>query len=347
VSLVAPWLFNGYWELHTLLFGGLIGVLVMLATRPSSWLNRRSRWITVPLIVVVWLGIELALVFHVYRFVSGSNYLSRNFYGVTRVINQGLRNPNKIPKRIIKHGDTRHGSQFLTRQHRLEPTGYYVRSSGVGRAIRSLKNHQPSVNIGVVGLGAGVLASYGDTGDVVQFYEINPDIIKLSTGKKPMFTFLNQCPCETRIIKGDARLSMEDELRKEGSKDYDVLAIDVFQNDSPPAHLLTIEAFRLYLKHLDRNGIMAFHVSNRYLNLEKLIHQYVRMEGLHDRQVISMEQNTASRWIVVSRSEEALKGPAFDGALTVPIGDADVPIWTDQYSNLFTLIDWEIPGWSE
>ena len=164
--------------------------------------------------------------------------------------------------RTLVHGTITHGLQFLAPDRRRFPTTYYGRQSGVGLAI--LNTRHSAQRVGVIGLGAATLASYGRPGDYYRFYEINPLVIEVA---RKQFTYLSDCPAKVDVVLGDARLSLD----REPSQQFDVLAVDAFSSDSIPVHLLTLEAFRLYFRHLRPDGVLAVHVSNTHLKLEPVV----------------------------------------------------------------------------
>src|SRR5262249_15710017 len=154
---------------------------------------------------------------------------------------------------------------FLDAMRRAWPTTYYGLESGVGLALLDARAHGP-VRVGVVGLGAGTLASYRRPGDLYRFYDINPKVVELArTG----FSFLKDSKARVEVQLGDARLSLE----REPKWDFDVLVLDAFSSDAIPVHLLTVEAFRAYLRQLRTGGILAVHISNRYLDLVPVVQQ--------------------------------------------------------------------------
>ncbi len=253
----------------------------------------------------------------------------RNFYGTTRVC-MVLR---PRPWRLLCNGSTNHGAQFLEQEDR--PTGYYGENSGIGRVIRELQRRHDTIRVGVVGLGAGTLATYGRPGDDYTFYELDPKIEKLAD---ETFTFLKHCQAQHRVILGDARLSLE-----QATPGFDLLVIDAFSGDSIPVHLLTQEAFAMYLPLLKPEGVLALHVSNRYLNLPMVVAAQAQAAGqtaiLFNNIVPPEEQGEwTSTWSVVTRP---------DNPLVTALGSqgflqfADVPkkfVWTDDLSNLLPLL---------
>jgi hypothetical protein len=181
----------------------------------------------------------------------------RNFYGVLSVGES--RDVQRYLERWLTHGTINHGSQLLDPAVRYQPTSYFGLSSGVGRALRALQ-HQGSIRVGSIGLGAGVLTSYCRAGDYFRVYEINPLIQRIAHTE---FSFYAHCPADKQILMGDARLTLE----RQQSQQFDLLSVDAFSSDAIPIHLLTKEALALYFRHLKPRGILALHVSNLYLNL--------------------------------------------------------------------------------
>ena len=166
------------------------------------------------------------------------------------------------------HGTINHGTQLMDPARRRTPTAYYGPKSGMGRAIRYFQQKGP-VRVGVIGLGAGVTASYCREGDYFRFYDINPLDYAIAITR---FSFLRDCPADKEVLLGDARLTMENQP----SQQFDVLAVDAFSSDAIPVHLLTREAVALYFRHLQPNGILAVHVSNRYLDLVPVVSRHAR-----------------------------------------------------------------------
>src|SRR5262249_28050591 len=148
------------------------------------------------------------------------------------------------------------------------PTTYYGPNTGVGVAIRSKQKTGRAIRVGVIGLGTGTVAAYGRLGDYYRYYEINPLVLNLA---RTQFFFLPDCKAKLDVAMGDARLSLERELAQGSPENFDVLAVDAFSSDSIPVHLLTREAMLLYFRHLRDDGILAVHISNRYLNLQPVL----------------------------------------------------------------------------
>ncbi len=206
------------------------------------------------------------------------------------------------------HGAVTHGEQFLLPERHAEPTTYYGPRSGV---VRALLSAPPGPRrIGLVGLGAGTLAAYARAGDVVRAYEINPEVFALADRE---FSFLSGCPAHIERVAGDARSALE----RGPSQQFDVLTVDAFSGDSVPAHLLTVQALDLYMRHLRDGGIVAFHLTNRFLDLPPVVQRIAAQRGLaavlvHDETEDSHLR--ATDWVLVARDAATLQRAGIAGA---------------------------------
>jgi len=273
----------------------------------------------------------------------GTRLEERNFYGVVRVkaINPG----NEWQGYNMAHGVTVHGIQFSAPDKRRLPTAYYTEQSGVGLA---LLNHPkrgrgqvpgfPGMRVGLLGLGIGTLAAYGQPGDDYRLYEINPLVVDLAEGQGGFFSYLADTAAQTTVVLGDARISLE----REAPNNFDVLVLDTFSSDSIPVHLVTQEAFAIYLRHLAPDGILAAHISNRHLDLRPVFWQLAQFYGLTmviietpgDNQRIS-----PSEWVLLARDPALLQIPAIVARASKMDGySTQVPLWTDDFSNLFQIL---------
>jgi len=189
--------------------------------------------------------------------------------------------------------------------------------------------------VGVVGLGAGTLAAYGRSGDAFRFYDINPKVVELARSE---FSFLADSRAQVEVALGDARLSLE----REPDQNFDVLALDAFSSDAIPVHLLTVEAFGTYLRHLRRGGILAVHISNRYLDLVPVVQQAARALSLELRQVENEDDDEAgvyrSDWMLLSASPAAFEGKLLKEAAERVDAVPRVKLWTDDYSDLYRIL---------
>jgi spermidine synthase len=191
--------------------------------------------------------------------------------------------------------------------------------------------------IGVVGLGTGTLAVYGRVGDLFRFYEINPAVRQVADTE---FSFLKNCPAQVEVVMGDARLALE----REPPQRFDLLALDAFSSDAIPVHLLTVEAFQVYLAHLKPEGVLAVHISNRHLNLLPVINNVAARYQLRQANIVYRGQpglswKCPSQWVLLTRSERLLQTEAIaDAARSSRSTGATVPLWTDDYASVLRLL---------
>ena len=298
VGIVAPLVLPAYFELA----GGLVVASLLLI-----WQVRRAHVVFSALAVVSALVTLGCTVWSITEFYDRTLVAKRNFYGVLRVQLYGA--DELTYRRSLIHGTIVHGTQYLAPAMRREPTSYYTRTSGIGRLLEALHPSLTPLKVGVIGLGAGTLATYGAKGDVFRFYDINPDVLRIAQRD---FSFLQDSDATIEIALGDARLSLE----REPNQKFDVLAIDAFSSDAIPVHLITSQALGIYRRHMKPGGVIAFHVTNRFLNLVPVV------EGLataHQLLMIHIEDNpegAASRsdWLLLSDQRGIARQAAIDGS---------------------------------
>ena len=298
VAVVAPLAFNGYYELGV----GLIVLATLVALRFAS-LNVVARFAS----LAVLLGVAAGAAYDGFRYQRDVLVATRSFYGVLRVKEYGRAGEESHLRRLV-HGAIMHGEQYLHDQFRGELTTYYHEDSGIGAAIRSLPEGRPA-RVGVIGLGTGTIAAYGRKGDVYRFYDIDSRVMSIAQSE---FTYLGDSAAKIELALGDARLTLE----REAPQSFDVLAVDAFSSDAIPVHLITREALGTYLRHVKPDGIVAFHVSNRFLDLIPVVARLAKEHGAHAVLVRDdpdeEEDHTRSRsdWVLVSRDPAALKREA-------------------------------------
>jgi hypothetical protein len=406
VSLVAPLIFENFWEFNVMITAawGLLGVLLLreknslfhrgdwwhllifgwflayLAFRLGSeillghehpftrnlplhaglglaaaWLicfplratgfARSKYWPRVTVVTVIFIA-ECFMFLRIRGDHAGALAIERNFYGALRVV--ALPPTPERPALIqLNHGNINHGYQYLDETLSRVPVSYYGDTSGVETAIRRhprrLANPPQPLQIGVLGLGTGTMAAFGESGDSLRFYEINPAVIRYSMAEKPFFTYLKDSKAATEIVEGDARLSLERELALGQPGKFDVLVMDAFSSDSVPVHLLTREAFSLYESHLrDADSIIAINISNRFLDLHDLVGSQAKaldMMPVHFQLNDHSTTHSPSSWVLLSRSMSFLQDP-----VVRKLGFPGVPrsevMWTDSFSNLFQVLRW-------
>ena len=337
-----------YEKTYTLVAILLIGALA----RMSRW-RERPAWLRQP-------GSAIQLSMMAAAGVLGITYIvtigyalhdarlfARNFYGVFRIVSDDHPQQHWHSFRLL-NGRITHGMQVFSSddpQMRYFPTSYYSPDSGIGLLMMNHPKHNEgdgaSMRVGVVGLGVGTISAWGRPGDYFRFYEINPAIIHVASDPNGFFTYLRDSSAKVDIVPGDARLSMEQELAQGRSQQFDVLAIDAFNGDSIPTHLLTREAMMLYLSELAPDGVLAIHVSNLFLDLKPVLAEHSRAFNLKYGYVDAEEKNAvswASDWVLLARDDRVLGLPAIASHLQPRDGVRRVRPWTDDYSNLFQLL---------
>jgi hypothetical protein len=271
-------------------------------------------------------------VWGIVEFYKDTIVTARNFYGVLRV--QELGRDGATHRRSLVHGTILHGTQYMDVELRRLPTTYYTGTSGVGRALETRHPSITPIKVGVIGLGTGTLATYGARGDVYRFYEINPAVLEIAQRD---FTFLRDSDATIELALGDARLSLE----REPKQNFDVLAIDAFSSDAIPVHLITTEALGIYRGHMKPGGIIAFHVTNRFLNLVPVVEGLAQVHGLfiiHIADESDDSRGSRSDWLLLSDRREALDHPELTEAAKEVEARKDLRLWTDDFNNLFQVL---------
>ena len=365
VAVVAPLVFRAYWELYIampLCLGlGLAAIRRVGPTGPRPFRPYRALAFVLAAVVVAFvLATDRPLPWH-----EETLARTRNFYGVLRVVESALNANAGAPGlewviRVLRNGPINHGVQVydvlgadrarprapnapsaMVVEARTTPTSYYGPHTGGGIAMRF---HPDGTNrprrIGVVGLGAGTMALYGEGGDTIRFYEINPDVPVAAEG---YFTFLadaRQRGVNLEVELGDGRLR----LQEEPSRSLDVLAVDAFTGDAVPVHLLTREAFALYLDRLRPDGVLTLHVTNRHLDLEREVVRVatslrVPVAVVPYRPSQSEPMQVGNEWVLVTTNQRLLADPAVRPYLVDSSkGPAKVSLWTDDFSSVLEVL---------
>jgi hypothetical protein len=334
VSLIAPIIFSGFWEYHLGLIFCAVILIVILFEEKNSWLYRLRFPVAIASIVPI-----VLLVLNPINVISDQVEMSRNFYGVLRV-RQAMMGDALVNG--LMHGSIFHGWQARSGSYHERPTTYYTENSGVGLA---LTNHPKRVanqhlRIGAVGLGIGTIAAYGNEGDTIKFYEIDPDVVEMANNNQ-YFTYLSDSKAQVDTVLGDARLSLERELEENKSQQYDVLVIDAFTSDAIPVHLLTKEAFEVYLSHLNGDGILAIHVTNRHLDFVPIgwaLKTHFGLDGVVVKSTKDSDASMSATWILLTNNEDFLENPATIAKKYEADNIARVRLWTDDFSNLYQVL---------
>ncbi|NQT52397.1 fused MFS/spermidine synthase [bacterium] len=269
----------------------------------------------------------------------GSEHISRNFYGVLRVTEYGADDPDRH-RMVLRHGRISHGCQLVDEDRCTEPTTYYWEESGIGLTLQNHPRRDQGLHVGAIGLGVGTIAAYGQPLDRYRFYEINPQVRHLATHT---FTYLTNTEAKWSVVMGDARLSLERELQRGEAQQFDVLIVDAFSGDAIPVHLLTREAFDIYRQHMREGGVIAVHISNRYLDLEPVVWAMADHIGF-DSVVIDTTGDDdrdvdSCTWVLVTNNQALLQTTAIDEAKReVKPEERKTLLWTDAYSDMFRIL---------
>ena len=325
VAIVAPLTLSGYFELGI--------ALIVLGLVLTVRLQRFWRW-TAAAVTVVTLGFVAR---GVHDYTDGVRVMERDFYGVVRTADH----LSPVPYRSMYHGAIMHGGQLLGDSFRNTPADYFGPGSGYGRVFASLRELQPKkpLKVGIIGLGAGVVAAWMKPGDDLVFYEISPRVIDIATTE---FTFLADTPAKSEIVLGDGRLSLE----REPPREYDVMGIDAFSGDSIPMHLVTREAMAIYLKHLKPDGVIVFQATNRFIDLLPVIKRLAAEFGLQAVNVSDSPDGAEGHeyWysstdqVIVTRNAKLLSWPRIaEGAEEIDERPG-LPVFTDAHHNLLRIL---------
>ena len=279
---------------------------------------------------------------------------ARSFFGVLRVeTGHYNRGGDRLVFHTLMHGSTMHGEQSRDPNDALDPWTYYHRSGPVGKVFNALEHRAAFLrrgHISVVGLGTGSVAAYAQAGQALTYFEIDAAVRRIAQNPK-YFTYLTDCRVEPRICMGDARLT----LAREPDGQFDVLLIDAFSSDAIPVHLITYEAVKMYFHKLAPHGLLMVHLSNRHLRLEPVVAGEAAELGVVARVRTDEDEaplgKSSSTWAVLARTPEDL-GRLKDDEKWKPLEpEARVPLWTDDYSSIVSVMNWDwdwlpkLPKW--
>jgi len=339
VALLAPAVFTTFLEtpIIALAVGGLATFII--------WRERPQWPLALPPGVVALLGtltLAVGLGYVVLNLRKDSVYFTRSFYGAYRVkegptlllegINYPLTHGNA---RVLLSGQIYHGLQFTSPEAARIPTAYFCEEGGLAQVFRELAAIT-NRHIGVLGLGAGTVASYGQPGDRIRYYEINPDVLRIA---QTHFTYLTNSAAQVEVVLGDGRLSLE----REPDQQFDLLLLDAFAGDSVPVHLLTDEAMRIYKRHVKPDGVIVFNISNMHLDLEPVVvaladkYELIAMLA-PPRLVDPREGKLPSIWMVLSAKREFFERPGMLQLKSSAASARQPLLWTDDYSSIFPIL---------
>lgn len=349
VSVIAPLIFNWYWD-------GLVGSYVVFlllgiavfrdklgrkerqsVKNTSTNEVRIERW-ALRLFAVGWAaGVivfpALALLLGALR-IDYDVASTRNFYGVLNVRDEVT---DGLPRRILIDGTTVHGFQLLEETEKMTPTSYYAAHTGIGLLLSNPERRREGLHVGVVGLGTGTLAAYGEPLDRFRFYELNPAVVHAAENH---FSFLRDSAASITIVPGDARMSMMNELAQAKPQNYDLLVVDAFNSDAIPVHLLTLEAMRIYLSHLQPSGVLAFHVTNNYLDLAPVIARLGASFGKKALLVttVGADESLTADWVLLGEHAEFIWQETMEKTVVSVVPPSKGRPWSDDYSNILSVL---------
>jgi len=332
VGLIAPLVFNSFAELPLALIScGLLASFVIwrapslvISVKVNSTLIICALALTFAMSCLLWqesLSSEETLLQH------------RDFYGVLRVSESDKNNtPESV--RDLYHGVISHGWQHTYEPLRAKPVSYYGPGTGIAETITFYQQEEPSIRVGILGLGIGILTSYGREADSFRIYELVPAVI--DTAKK-YFWYLSTSKSKIDYLVGDGRLSLE----REQSNQFHVLSVDAFSSDSIPMHLMTVEALRGYKKQIREDGAIVYHVTNRLINLAPMVKLIADQEGMEAVLIANRPTEDDlyhTEFVVVTNNKKLIaslqKADDYKAIETLP----KLKAWTDSYNNLFDVL---------
>ena len=339
VGIVAPLALSDYYELQLSVLATWGLALLAIVTDPASPFydgGKRGHYAAMLGMLVLLVALVVSMSVDVVNSRADVLHRERGFYGVLSVRHVAPETPDEFIE--LSNGHTKHGAQFLSEANRGVPMAYYHAGSGIG-ALMLAGDGDATRRVGIIGLGAGTLAAYAGPGQTFRFYDVNPQVFQAADEYFSYLTDARDRGATIEMIEGDGRIALENEP----PQNFDVLVLDAFNSDSIPAHLLTQEAFRSYLKHLkEPNGFLAVHASSIHLDLIPVIKAAADKLKLHGA-IIELPAGdnpalAASTWVLLSRQEN----PFAKLDVSIPLGEgrgAVAPvIWTDDFSSLLDVL---------
>jgi len=338
-SIVAEYVFTQYYEFPM----GIVLVFVLLAITLkkentdkliSRKLEKENAFLSVASIACL-LAFSLYFFKLNYLYNKDDVYNSRNFYGTLAVKDF---TDSIQPTRMLFDGATSHGTQLISLERKNIPTSYYRFGTGVSLALQKTAVNKPK-NVGIIGLGTGTLATYGNLDDNYVFYELNPNVKKAAY---EYFSYLSDSLADVTVRLGDARITLQKEFDENGSQQYQVMVVDAFSSDSIPVHLLTLEAFQLYWQHLTDDGLLVLHISNNHLDLLPLVATLAENTGrkmFHFYSASDDINEHTAEWVIVTNNKDFIEDDTIIRRATYfKLKKEQRVLWTDEYSNLLSVI---------
>lgn len=345
VAVIAPRWFNGFYEFQIgLLICLMVPMVILLfpsGKQPAEIASSRSKYARYLMAGSMSLAATIVLCSLVFfldpSYHADVIFATRNEYGLVSVTK------DETYLKFI-NGRIEHGAQFSDETKNLEHSSYYRSGSGVAIAFETMRNYKQqssdtlSLEVGVLGLGAGGMMTWGATGDRFTFYEINPAVKFIA---EHHFSFLKDSPAESEVELGDGRLQLERRARANKPR-FDLLFMDAFASDSIPLHLLTTESFDVYLSNLQPDGILIAHITNRFVDLRPVIFQ---LASEHELTPLLIDCETAdgdfeTRWVLLTRNEAIIQSPLVTTHQTPWPSDLQPIRWTDDHASLVDVLNW-------
>jgi hypothetical protein len=319
VAVISPAIFNHYLELPTCVVATFVLAVILIYGLNTQKNKAHLGFLALAVVLIL---TQLPMTF------SGERLRERNFYGVVTVADDGR---GKEAKRTLYHGSIQHGLQFLEPDRRLIPTAYYGMQSGAGLLLQAMTGGPR--HVALIGMGIGTLAVYGRSGDLFRFYEINPLVAKVA---REQFYYTRDSAANVEVEVSDGRIGL---LQEAPGERFDAIIVDAFSGDAIPTHLITREALQLYFRKLKPGGAVAFHITNKYLDLYPVLERIAAAMNQHAILLESprndADQVYAARWTVIT-SNQTLLDKLRPAAITPPVASGRV--WTDGYTNLLEAI---------
>lgn len=314
-------------------------LVILIAMTPLIYISRIKRFNLVAAVI------GMMLCFYAYETAASDNVIfdTRNFFGIKKVSIKP-----ESGARILSHGSTNHGAQISAPAWRQTPLTYYHRQGPAGDIFALPVAQKENFKAGIIGLGVGTLATYAKPGNEFTFYEIDPDIIDMVSGEFPIFSFICDNASQTRLIAGDGRLK----IKEAPANYYDLILLDAFSSDAIPMHLITNEAVQTYLQCLQPDGVLALHVTNRYLNLLPVLKKIAEANDLKIMFTNDFDFDAANKsnymrkkciYVVMARSYEpiiALKEVKNKTWQEMPSDTHEVALWSDSFSSIIPILKW-------
>ncbi len=329
-AIVCPLVLSGYWEYHLFIFGSAVLATRFLFQSPNSSMKG---W-RIPSVAVT-ASLAFLLAGNISEQRENAVLLARSFFGAVRVQSKELPMGQSI--HALMHGQICHGFQFQTGPEMRTPTAYFHEDTGVGIALRNHPRSEQGLRIGVMGTGIATLAAYGRDVDTIRFYEIDRQVIEIAKNRE-LFSYLSDSPATCSVVLGDARLALERDLAEVDGPLFDILVMDVFSGDALPTHFLTVEAMNLYKRALAPRGVLAFQLTNAFIDLVPILWAAKDAAGMSGVVIESPGdgyRRYKATWAILSLDPSVLTTPEFLASGS-EVNVEPITPWTDHRSEILS-----------